>query len=224
MTGKLANTVMAIRNGEQIVRAYQPVVANPSTPAQVEARAKLKLMSQMAAVMAPVIAIPRMGAVSSRNLFIRKNYGSTSFDDGTASITLTQVQLTSSVIGLSPIDGVRTAEVIGVDLVERTVPAAVDRVVYAEFAKMADGRLRFVDSKTSSDATTGFHVELALVPEEVVIYAYGVRDNTEAARATFGNLQTITAETVAKLITSRVLLESDVTLTETVAIQIAPAA
>ena len=224
MTGKLANTVMAVRNGEQIVRAYQPVVANPSTPAQVEARAKLKLMSQMAAVMAPVIAIPRMGAVSSRNLFIRKNYGATTFDDGTASITLTEVQLTSSVIGLSPIDGVRSAEVIGVDLVERTVPAAVDRVVYAEFAKMTDGRLRFVDSKTSNQATTGFHVELALVPEEVVIYAYGVRDNTDAARATFGNMQTITAETIAKLITSRVLLESDVTLTETVAIQIAPAA
>ena len=47
------------------------------------------------------------------------------------------------------------------------------------------------------------------------VLAYGMRDNTDAARATFGNLISPAAEDVAKIITSRVLLETDVTLTET---------
>ena len=214
MTGKLADTVMSVRNGEQIARKYQPVVYNPSTPAQVAVRAKLKLMSQLSAVMAPVIAIPRVGAVSSRNRFTAVNYNKTTYTNDTADITLVDVQLTKSVVALPAIVATRSGSAINIELASE---ANVDRVVYAVFAKQADNTLRYVTSSVISTPgqDSKFPYDPVVGTEPMVVYAYGVRDNTEAARVTFGNMQAVTAETVAKVVTSRTLLESDITLTET---------
>lgn len=41
--GKLGNTVLAVRRGEQIARVYQPVVANPKSARQQLSRAKMSL-------------------------------------------------------------------------------------------------------------------------------------------------------------------------------------
>ena len=41
--GKLGNTVMTVRRGQQIARVYQPVVANPKSARQQLSRAKLRL-------------------------------------------------------------------------------------------------------------------------------------------------------------------------------------
>lgn len=216
MTGKLADTVMSVRNGEQIARKYQPVVYNPNTPAQIAQRAKLKLMSQLSAIMAPVIAMPRVGSVSSRNLFTKENIGLTSYSSDTASVTLTAIQLTKSTVGLEAVDASRTEKEISVGL-RRGQLVDVDRVVYAMFSKGANGKLRYVSSKVATEIgpDVNWGVTFPSNPEEVVILAYGVRDNTEAARASFGNLQSLSGETVANLIVTRQLLEKDVTLTET---------
>lgn len=40
--GKLGNTVLAVRRGEQIARVYQPVVANPKSARQQFSRAKMR--------------------------------------------------------------------------------------------------------------------------------------------------------------------------------------
>ena len=69
-SGRVAGSVFAVRYGEVIERAYNPYVSNPKSEAQVEARAKLKLLSQLAAVVAPVLAMPREGAKTSRNKFV----------------------------------------------------------------------------------------------------------------------------------------------------------
>lgn len=219
MTGKLADTVMSVRSGEQIARKYQPVVFNPSTSAQVAQRAKLKLLSQLSAVMAPYIAIPRQGAVSSRNLFTKKNFPLTTYSENKAEITLDNVQLTSSVVAFPALGGVRSAEDISVYVFGGDAIGALDinRVVYVAFTKQADGTLRFFGS--SVVAERGSNNWLTTFPPatgEVIIYAYGVRDNNENARVTFGNLIAPTAETIAKLVVNRVLTESDVTVTETV--------
>lgn len=217
MTGKLADTVMSVRNGEQLARKYQPVVYNPSTAAQVAQRAKLKLMSQMSAVMAPVIAIPRQGAVSSRNLFTKKNFPLATYSSDTASIDLPSIQLTSSVVGLGTVELSRVADGILAYIVTSEAPVDVDRVVYSLFEKGSDNRLRYVGSLVANadDATADFQVKFPLRETELVVLAYAVRDNTEAARATFGNMQTVSAEQIAKLLVTRTLTESDVTLTET---------
>lgn len=213
MTGKLADTVMSVRNGEQIARKYQPVVFNPSTPAQVAQRAKLKLLSQLSAVMAPVIAMRRVGSVSARNLFTKVNFGATTFADNEASIVISNVKLTSSVVALPSIGAVRGENVLNFALGSFTT--GIDRVVYAAFAKQADESLLYLGSATGSTAPT-FDASLAVSSNaEIVVLAYGVRDNTENARAVFGNLEAPTAEDVAQLVVSSTLTEADVTLTET---------
>lgn len=227
MTGKLADTVMSVRNGEQIARKYQPVVFNPSTPAQIAQRAKLKLMSQLSAVMAPVIAIPRIGSVSSRNMFTKVNFGNTTFvdDTTTASINLEAIQLTRSVVPIGSFNSAaRTADAVQVSLVDSNVPTDINRVVYAMFAKEADDSLEYRGSVVTSTRGTSagvFQADLPLENRAFVVYAYGVRDNNENARAIFGNLTAPSAESVAKLIVSRTLLESDVTVTKTVGIEVA---
>lgn len=219
ITGKLADTVMAVRNGEQLARKYQPIVSNPSTPAQVAQRAKLKLLSQLSAVMSPVIAIPRKGSVSSRNLFTKVNFPLTNFSTNTASIDLDQIQLTSSVVALPNLFVSRSAESFVAALVVDSDAPAPDfsRIVYCLFEKQSDDKLRFITSVVVSEPGTGngFRATLPLIEGEAVLLVYGVRDNTEAARVAFGNMQAPTAVEIASLITTRTLRETDVTLSET---------
>lgn len=216
MKGKVADVVMAVRNGEQIVRKYQPVVSNPSTPAQVAVRAKMKLLSQLSAVMAPVIAMPRVGAVSSRNMFTKENYVNATYANNQADITLLGVKLTKGILSMPPLNATREGTNVTVRL---RSGVSYNRVVYSFFAKQNDNTLRYVTSSVVSEPGNDgyFPAVVAISNLPLVIYAYGVRDNNDAARAAFGNLQVVTAETVAKVIVSRVLKESDITLTETVA-------
>ena len=222
MTGKLADTVMTVRNGEQIARKYQPAVYNPSTPAQIGARAKLKLLSQLSAVMAPVIAMPKQGSMSSRNLFTKENYGLTTYTDGQADINLNSVKLTKGVVALPGIVATAAAGGYSVNL-STSLPVDVDRMVYVSFNKQNDGALRFTGSVVVTEPTGSWQ---GLVPAsgtgETVIYAYGIRDNNQSAKAKFGNMQALSAETIAKLIVTKTLLESDITLTETVGLTVVP--
>lgn len=227
-TGRLAGSVFAIRNGETIERAYQPVVANPKTSAQVASRARLKLMSQMSAVMAPVIAIRREGAMSPRNLFVRENYGLTSYSNMQADIELPSVQLTKSVVAFPNPVFLRQADdnnSIAVSLSSAVLPDSMSRVVYCMFDKQADGKLRLFASAVATEAgnLNYWPADLPAMPDAGVLLAYGVRLNSENARTVFGNMEVETAETIAKLVVSRSLIESDVTMTETRGISI-PAA
>lgn len=214
MTGKLGDIVMAVRNGEQIARKYQPVVYNPSTQAQVAQRAKMKLMSQLSAVMAPVIAIPRQGSISSRNLFVKKNFGATSYVDPDATINLTAVSLTDSVVALPEISATRESNTMSLSLQRAATDIA--RVIYCSFIHEGN-ELRFIGSSVVSTPGEGnlFPTSFQVLPVEYVVYAYGIRDNTEAARMVFGELTVLSAETIARIVTTKALLNSDITLTET---------
>lgn len=216
MKGKVADVVMTVRNGEQIVRKYQPQVYNPNTPAQVETRAKLKALSQLSAVLAPAIAIPRNGAVSTRNLFTKLNYGLVTFSNDTASIDLVNVQLTKSVVSFPDVGVQRTENNFALGL-QNVTPLEIDRVVYVVLAKGEDNKLRYVESAVVSTPGERFNFQITIpsVPQSCVVYGYGIRDNNERARVVFGNLSIISAETIATLLTNRTLLEADVTLTET---------
>ena len=222
MTGKLADTVMSVRNGEQLARKYQPIVFNPSTPAQIAQRAKLKFLSQLSAVMAPVIAMRRLGPVSSRNIFTKKNFPSVSYSDNTASMTLVNIDLTGGITALPAVTATREGGNVTVELASGAANI-VDRVVYAVFSKEADDKLRLKESFVVSEPGTGskFSGTFYGGTAPLLILAYGVRDNNENARAIFGNLEAPTAETVAKLVVTSTLTESDITLTETQGIELA---
>lgn len=219
MTGKVADAVMCVRNGEQIVRKYQPIVTNPNTAGQIEARAKLKLMSQLSAVMAPYIAIRKEGAVSTRNLFVKANYPLATYSSNEAEIPLRSVTLTRGILSMPVPTVSRTETNISVYLsgVYEGRDLGYNRVVYVAFERIEGNKLRYLDSKVVSTPGTqgGYNAVLAPSNNNVVVYVYGVRDNTEAARVVFGNISVPSASMVADLIVSRTLRESDVTLSET---------
>lgn len=216
MTGKLADTVMSVRNGEQIARKYQPMVFNPSTPSQVAQRAKLKLMSQLSAVLGPHIAIPRDGNVSGRNIFTKVNMPLVTYANNQADVTLTDVQITKSIVSLPAVAASRNQTNVYCGLADES--ADVNHVVYVILAKSGN-ELRFAGSAIANSATGGDSPWFAQINthtlDEVVILAYGIRDNNENARTKYGDITAVTAETIAKLIVSRTLTESDITLTET---------
>lgn len=216
-TGKLGNQVFAIRSGEQIVRQYQPVVANPNTEAQVASRSRLKLLSQLAAIMAPAIAIPANGMKSKRNEWISQNYELSRVNDGAAQINLNAIQMTKGIIALGEFRADRTnASAIACELANDSTEH-IDRVIYVAFEKGADSSLHMLDSKVISDAGANgqFEGNLKYTDKAVVVYAYGVRDNTDKAKARFANMIAPNAEQVAKVLSSRQLTQTDVTTTDT---------
>lgn len=220
VTGKQANQVFAIRNGVQIVRAYNPMVSNPNTAKQIEARAKLKLMSQMSTVMAPYIAIPREGIVSSRNRFTSLNYGAVTYANNTAEVDLVAVKLTKSVVAIPSLGRTRNAGTLQVNLGSPAI--GLSRVVYVVFGRVGT-ELRAIAQRVVTEPGEGnnFFTSIEVGTGEIYIYAYGVRDNTEAARVIFGEMEVLTAEHIAEVIVTRQLLESDVTLTDTTAAYLA---
>ena len=218
MQGKVADVVMAVRNGEQIVRKYQPIVSNPKSEAQVAVRAKMKLLSKLSAVCAHVIAIPRAGNKSSRNQFTSMNYVGASYAENTAKIEVNSIKLTKSSLGLPSLVLTRESNNLIIRL-SGSAGVGIDRMVYGIFIKGGDGALRYAGSKSVSDPGDSqvYQASYAMVDatNTFVVLAYGVRFNSSAARTKYGNMQTLTAETIAKLVVTRVLLESDITLTET---------
>ena len=221
-SGKLGSAVFAVRNGAQIVRQYQSEVANPNTEGQVESRSKLKLLSQLAAVASPVIAIPSEGLKSSRNLFISKNYGLSGYEEGIAYIQLPDVQLTNSVISNPGFEVSRSdAAHLNVQLLADSTNQ-FSRVIYVAFVRDYNGSLRLWDNAVATEAGAGglFAAQLKYTSGTVVLYCYGIRDNSEDARIKFGNMHTVSAETVAKVITSKTLTLADITLSDTAGIQL----
>lgn len=214
MTGKLADVVMSVRNGEQVARKYQPIVFNPSTPAQVEVRAKLKLMSQLSAIMAPAIAFAKAGAASARNMFVKANYGITTYTAQKADVNLLSVKLTGSAVVLPTITSNYASNALTVKLTSNLTD--VNRVLYFVFVKVGD-TIRYADSLVvSTPGVDGdFEGSFNVADGDYFVYAYGVRDNTDYARAKFSNITSPSAEDVARIIVTSLLTNADVTLTET---------
>ena len=217
VSGKIGALVYANQNGENIVREKAATVFNPNTALQVQSRAKLKLMSQLTAVVAPVIAIKKEGNKNGRNMFISLNYAKCGYSDESATVNLNQIQLTKGVASIAEFtanraSGTKIAVSLNEDMSER-----LDRVIYVCVEKQADGTLNIRDSKVISAAGQNgdFAGEMTFSDKAVVIYAYGMKENTDKAKASFGSMNAPTAEQVAKLLASRTISKSDVTLTTT---------
>lgn len=188
-SGKLGASVFAISGGEQIVRQYNPRVANPNTDAQVAQRAKLKLMSQLAAALAPAMGFAKQGQVSARNQFVSKNIGLATYANKKANVDLTNLQLTPSSVGFTGIVGEPEA---GGTLFVNTaaVPAAdIKRVAFFVYRRTDEGQLEYVASKivTERDAEGKFGTTFNGVAGDIVVYAYGIKDNTAAATLRYEN-------------------------------------
>ena len=106
MSGKTGSYTFRQSRGQTIVSQYQPMVKNPNTQGQQSQRAKFKLMSQLAAIMAPAFGTMNVAAKagkltpSQRNAFVQLNMPlvevSSDNQEVTAKIPMEQLQLTSS--------------------------------------------------------------------------------------------------------------------------------
>ena len=220
ITGKLGAAVYAVRNGEQISRQYQPVVGNPQTAGQIAARAKLKLLSQLSACYAPIIAIKRKGSVTARNMFLKRNYEFAGYANNQAEITLADVQLTNSAVALAGFSVDRSGANMSIELSE-DMGNSLDRVVYVVVRKAGTQELVIAGSKVVefAEGAGTFPTTMPKVTGEIVVMAYGIRLNTAAARIAFGNLSVPTAQEVAKLLVTLTNADTALTLTETRGLQ-----
>lgn len=216
MKGKVGNVVFRIRRGTQVMSQYNPEVDNPNTDKQIAARSRMKLMSQLAAIYAKIIAMPRVGAVTSRNLFTKTNYPLSSANSEKAIINLPKVQLTKSAREMPAFTVTRSS---GVEIQCALIQAVnFSRVVYAVVAKNANENLRVFASavvENTENVENTFAVKLPYTAEAIVVYAYGVTDNNNRATTSFGNIKSPTAEEMAQLITSRSLMSTDYSVTAT---------
>lgn len=217
ISGKLGAVVFATSGGETISREYNPNVSNPSTEAQVNQRARLKLMSQLSASLAPVIAIPKDGLISARNQFVKKNFSQSYASNGTAQVTYENLQITNGNAGLPAIVATRSQESgITIQLAENA-DAAVSRVVYIMYRKTSEQTLQLVQSiiVEGAGASGTFAGTMLYTEGDLVFYAYGMKDLNAKATANYGNLQVANAVDVARLIATRNVSNSDYQYTET---------
>lgn len=102
----MGSAVFRVREGQQIVAQYNPIVKNPNTTGQQAQRAKFKLMSQLAAIMSPgfgtmgVTKRANGGKGSTRNGFVQKNFplvtAEETEDSVIAKVPMEELQLTDS--------------------------------------------------------------------------------------------------------------------------------
>lgn len=228
-TGKIGSIVFSTSGGKTIAREYNPHVSNPNTIAQVDQRARMKLMSQLSSALAPVIAMTKDGLVSKRNKFVKKNFDASYALNGVAQISYENVQLTEGSVGLPQ---------IAVDFFESegdytpyialaTEPAQnISRVVWCVFEKTQEARLSLYDSiivseKTSSGVIGFYGTQINLehngnqFTKEYVIYAYAMADTSEKATARYGNLNVQSASDLATLVANRSISFEDYQFTQT---------
>ncbi len=228
-TGKIGSIVFSTSGGETIAREYNPHVANPNTQAQVDQRARMKLMSQLSAALSPVIAMTKDGLVSKRNKFVKKNFAACYATGGVAQITYENVQITEGNTALPSLhaSGDIREDVMNLSVDLSANPAAtINRVVYCLFKKTTEGKLEYVSSQISSErgdpeVAEYFFGALFSVPvAEYVIYAYGMSDTSETATAAYGNLKVVSASDLARLVASRTISFQDYQFTQTRAITV----
>lgn len=215
-SGKLGTSVFTTVKGTQIVRQYQPTVANPSTNLQVAQRSKFKLVSQLAATMADVIAMPRIGLSSSRNLFIKKNMTAVLGSVEGAQVSYENLQLTNGTTTLPAIAATRATGYLTLKLASKA-NTIVNRVIYCIFTKNTDGQLMLNTSYIVSEAgdEEKFDLKIEDIPGDLAIYAYGIKDNSAAASATFGNYKVTSASDIASLVSNRSISTKDFIFTKT---------
>lgn len=222
--GRLAGSSLSSSPNGTIIREIV-TPSNPNTERQVNQRSKFKLMSQLASNVADYIAIPRDGGKTPRNQFVSINSPYCISTNGVAQITLDNVQLTKSNVGLPQLEVKRNTgtQVLSVALAE-DCSNKWSRICYIVMKKNSEGYLEALSSKVVSDAGENgtFPAELAGAAGNIVVWAYGMKDNNASATVNYGNMQVASADDLAKLIVNRQLTMSDYRFSQTRGVTLLP--
>lgn len=201
ITGKIGGSVYSVVKGQNIWKEKPATVRNPKTPIQVAARAKFKLLNQIAANVESYIAIKAKGAKTPRNQFVARNYELAGFGGDQAFIALPDLQLTNSTIGMSGFSVTRADSKLNFTL-DADMSQSIDAVAYVVFH--LEDVMEMLPAASIVTSTAGdnglFEAELDDVAGDLCIYCYGIRYNSNGAYNRFGSLNVTTADGLAKLV------------------------
>lgn len=229
--GKKAGIVTYRVGDTLLAREYVPNPANPKTERQVQQRAKIKLLSQIAAVFRPIIAIFPSSGKSARAFFAKINFPKIAVSGTTAEIDYTSVSLTDSDRPITQVakdiaflpSGVRMLVGLPQEPTED-----IKRVFYYLFGKQDNGKLVFLDYYLSEIrwssrnplffcwANAPFEIdEQGRATRDYVIYAIGMGDNSEEATDYWNNLDVPNLEFLGQIIAEKLISSNDFYFTET---------
>lgn len=235
LSGKMGSAVFRVREGQQIVAQYNPIVKNPNTAGQQSQRAKFKLMSQLAAVLAPGIGTMGVtkrassGAGTKRNGFMQKNIALVVTEDTqtgiVAKIPMEQVQLTDS---FRPFGSVTATP--GVGTITLQLVAADDKTKSGRIALVGYGSMGVQKCPILvSDVTFDFdqHGEAPVTIEDLPVgeytaLVYGYQPSEEVmAKTSLDNIHTPTAGGwIAQINLEQALADGSVAVTTTVGVNV----
>ena len=229
--GKKAGIVTYRVGDTLLAREYNPHPKNPKTERQVQQRAKIKLLSQIAAVFRPIIAIFPSSGSSSRAIFARLNYPKITASGTTAEIDYTSVSLTDSSRPITQVAKDIAFLPSGVRMLVGLPQEPTDdikRVFYYLFGKQDNGKLVFLDYYLSEIrwssrnplffcwANAPFEIdEQGKATRDYVIYAIGMGDNSEEATEYWSQLDVPNLEFLGQIIAEELITHSDFFFTET---------
>lgn len=216
MSGKMGSVVFRVRQGEQIVTQYNPIVKNPNTEAQSTQRVAFKLMTQLAAAMASaIINRPARQGQSARNRFVQQNFPLVEGDATNAKIAMASLQLTSSSSFLGVISNDRS------DVSINNIPANVTKVRFVVVSYPSEGdtskpvvrEISEVDVENASASYSGREGE--------TILAYGLIPTSGAAKVALDNIGIESNEPyIAQVNLERLLANGSIAVTETLGVNL----
>lgn len=220
-SGKLGNMVVAKVAGETIARDYNPNVANPNTNLQVSQRSRFKLASQVSAALAPIIAIPRQGLKSARNLFVKKNFENFVKVGNNSAVNLPALQITNGSIAAPVIYVDHGNTQISASLAD-SIPEGLSRMVYCLFKVDAKQQLNFVQSAIVDTPGTGndYAAIFPAMSEQILVLAYGIYDADASASAKYADYAVSSAQDIAQLVATRALATTDFRFTKTAGVML----
>lgn len=220
-SGKLGNMVVARVAGETIARDYNPNVANPNTNLQVGQRSRFKLASQISAALAPVIAIPRQGLKSSRNLFVKKNFDNFVKVGDNAAVNLPVLQITSGSIPVPVVLIERGSSSVDA-MLDGNAPEGLSRMVYCLYKVDENQQLSLIQSIVVDEPgdDNDFAASFPPTARQILLLAYGIYDADASASAKYADYAIANAQDIAQLIATRALSTADFRFTKTAGIML----
>lgn len=217
MSGKMGSVVFRVRQGEQIVTQYNPIVKNPNTEAQSTQRVAFKLMSQVAAAMAStIINRPARQGQSARNRFVQQNFPLVEGDSTNAKIAMERLQLTSSTTFLGAMEQTEDGVII------ENIPANVTKIRFVKVTYPTAGDMtKPVVSEIHDVNVDNSHSAEFVTSANSTILAYGLIPTSGAAKVALDNMGVASNEPfVAQVNLERLVSTGQVAVTETIGINL----
>ncbi len=219
-SGRVGATVFKIVHGQQIVQEYQPKVANPNTSGQINQRARFKLLSQLAGVMAPYAVYTREGLTSPRNVFSRVNSRNIVAADGNAAAAMLDMQFAKGVLSAPAIGNIDRGETMTeISVAETVTKDTFDEIVYLVFKRNQDGKIALHANGTLpwNENRGAFDGAYPSIANEQFVYLYGVKFKDSLSKNNYENYVVGNSSDIATLISNGIISMDNAQFSETTA-------